>query len=68
MLSKKKQNGEIEKQSFLASETANIRTLPMTKVMTEKFNITKVLLYSSFVPLVNKNGLLKILEWNSILQ
>lgn len=45
--SKKKQNGEIEKQSSLCSENANISTLPMTEIMAEKFNITGVLFYNS---------------------
>ena len=67
VFSKKKQNGEIEEQSSLSSENANISTLPMTKIIAEKFSITGVLLYSSFVPLDNKNSLLKILEWNYIL-
>lgn len=61
VFSKKKQNGEIEKQSSLSSENANISTLPVTKIMAEKFAITGILLYSSFVPLDNKNSLLKIL-------
>lgn len=52
--SKEKQNGETEKQSSLSSENANVSTLPMTEIMAEKFNITGVLLCSSFVPLDNK--------------
>lgn len=67
VFSKKKGDGEIEKQSFLSLESGNISVSPQTKIMPTKFNVAGVLLYSPFVPLDNKNSLLKVFEWNYIL-
>jgi len=47
--SKKKQNREIEKQSSLSSENANVTTLPMKEIMAEKFNITGYITLRRFV-------------------
>lgn len=67
VFSKKKWDGEIEEQSFMSLGNGNISISPQTKIMATKFNVAGVLLYSLFVPLDNKNSLLKVFEWNYIL-
>lgn len=67
VFSKKNWDGEVEEQSFLSFGNGNVSISPQTKIIAKKFNVAHVLLYSPFVPLDNKNSLLKVFEWNYIL-